>query len=199
MRAWRAWGYRLLPWWEEGFRTKRLAGFERRWDLEGKGFTKQGFFEIFQKQFLQGLKPGRFVELAAGDGLVGSLGAWLEPVAGWKVEAWEHRPVPRQSILRHRPPTQLHSGRLTGWSRQEAASDLAGITTRGAREAAGVCRAIRQGLIRPGFLGIWNPTRRSLWERRLRKQGYRLEMVYHRMEFYRESGDRSRGAGKGRA
>lgn len=193
IRSWRAFWYRRLPRWGKNFHTKRLAGFERRWDLEGKGFTTEGFFEIFQKRLLRGLRPGRFVELAAGDGLVGSLGLWLEAAdPGWRVEAWEHRPVPERSIRRHRPQTVVHGGRLTGWPRQEAETNPAGITTRGVREAAGVCRAIRQGLIRPAFLGIWNPTRRSLWERRLRREGYRLEMVHHRMEFYR-----SRRAGDG--
>lgn len=185
MRAWRAWGYRRLPWWQDGFRLKRLAGFERRWDLEGRGFTKKGFFEIFQTRFLRGLRPGRMVELATGDGLVGSLGVWLEQVAGWEVEAWEHRPTPRVSLQKHRPNTQVHSSRLTYWSQPEAIPSPVGITTRGVREAAGVCRAIRQGLICPGFVGIWNPTRRALWEKRLRREGYRLEMVYERMEFYR--------------
>lgn len=190
LRAWRAWGYRQLPRWGEDFRAKRLAGFERRWDLEGKGFTKTGFFEIFQKQFLVGLKPSRFVELAAGDGLVGSLGNWLERTGGWQVEAWEQRKWPALSFQKNRPSTRLHQERLTDWTLPTAPKDPVGITTRGAREAAGVCRAIRQGLIRPGFVGIWNPTRRSLWEKRLRKEGYRLAMAYHRMEFYRLTGCR---------
>jgi len=190
IRSWRAFWYRRLPRWGGSWHEKRLAGFERRWDLEGEGFTKQGFFRIFQNHLLQGVRPGRMVELAAGDGLVGSLGVWMEPVEGWRVEAWEHRPIPQRSIRQHRPQTQLHAGRLTNWPREQAAGNPVGITTRAAREAAGVCRAIREGLIRPAFLGIWNPSRRPLWERRLRKEGYRLEMVYHRMEFYRKTGGR---------
>ena len=190
LRNLRAWFYRRLPGEGAAWHLKRRAGYERRWDLEGKGFTKEGFFKIFQKRFLCGLKPGRMVELAAGDGRVGSLGTWLEQLEGWKLESWEHRSFPAQSIRRHRPKTQLHAGRLTAWSRQEAAKNPVGITSRGVRESAGLCRAIRQGLIRPAFLGIWNPTRRSLWERRLRREGYRLEMVWHNMEFYRTTGRR---------
>lgn len=188
IRIFRAFWYRCLPLWEGSCHQKRLAGFERRWDLEGEGFTKEGFFKIFQKRFLRGIRPGRMIELVAGDGLVGSLGLWLEAAEpGWQVEAWEHRSLPRKSILQYRPKTQAHFGRLTQWSRQEASPTPVGITTRGAREAIGVCRAIRQGMIRPKFLGLWNPTRRSVWERRLQKEGYRLEMVYHRMEFYRST------------
>jgi len=185
IRNLRGGGYRLYPAWTPGLFRKRRAGFERRWNLEEQGFTKEGFFEVFLAQGLKGVPPGRFYELGAGDGRVGSLGLWLEAAdSAWCVEAWEHRPVPRQSILRHRPRTHLHSSRLTGWSRQETAPDIAGITTRGAREAAGVCRAIRQGLIRPRFIGIWNPTRRSAWERRLRREGYCLKLIWHNMEFY---------------
>ena len=186
IRSWRGFWYRQLPPWGKSFHFKRRAGFERRWDLEGGGFTKEGFFGTFQKRFLRGVMPGRMIELAAGDGLVGSLGLWLEGVdPGWQVEAWESRAIPKASIRRNRPNTHLHGGRLTVWSEMEASLSPVGITTRGAREAAGVCRAIRQGMIRPKFLGLWNPTQRSLWERRLRREGYRLEMVYHRMEFYR--------------
>jgi hypothetical protein len=175
-----------MPWWGEVCRWKRLAGFERRWDLEGGGFIKDGFIGILQKRFLRGVSPGRMVELAVGDGLVGSLGLWLEGAdPGWQVEVWESRAIPQAFIRRNRPHTRLHGGRLTTWSAVEARLSPVGITTRGTREAGGVCRAIRQGMIRPEFLGLWNPTRRSVWERRLRTEGYRLEMVYHRMEFYR--------------
>lgn len=185
MRAWRAVGYRRLPWWEDGFRAKRLAGFERRWDLEGKGFTKTGFFEILQTRYLNGMKPGHFVELAAGDGLVGSLGVWLERIGGWRVEAWEHRKWPSLSFQKNRLSTLVHQERLTEWSQPTAPKDPLGITTRGVREAAGVCRAIRKKRIRPAFIGIWNPSRSGVWERRLRPCGYRLELAYERMEFYR--------------
>lgn len=184
-RSLRAWLYRRLPHQFSGWHLKRLAGYERRYGLETEGFTKAGFFGIFQRKILRGLRPGKFIELAVGDGLVGSLGAYLEDLAGWNVESWEHRPIPACSIRQHRPRTQLRIGRLTDWSQQDAVIQPEGITTRGVREAAGVCRAIRQGMIRPKFLGIWNPTQRSLWEWRLRREGYRLEIVYHRMDFYR--------------
>lgn len=182
-RKLRGWMYRRYPATPTAFR-KKLGGYERRFDLESSGFTKEGFFQIFQRQILAGSSPGRFLELAAGDGRIGSLGAWLEGLEGWRVEAWEHRPVPRESFRQYRPRAKLHSGRLTDWSPQEQAINPMGITTRGAREAAGVCRAIRRGLIRPRFVGIWNPSRRPVWYRRLNREGYRLELVWHNMEFY---------------
>lgn len=185
LRSWRAFWYRRLPLGGGNWHQKRRAGFERRWDLEGEGFTKEGFVRILRRQVLAGIRPGRFVELQAGDGLVGSLGAWLEnPGSGWQVEAWEHRPWPLRALRKNRSSTHIRAGRLTKWDPQRAEPNPAAVTARGAREASGVCRAIRQGLICPQFLGIWNPTRRSVWECRLRREGYRLELVHHRMEFY---------------
>ena len=190
IRAWRALWYRLLPLHEGDLHLKRLAGFERRWDLEGKGFTKAGFVEILRRRLLGEVDPGTFVELQAGDGLVGSLGVWLERVEGWKGEAWEHRIKPLADLHKNRPKTAVHAGRLTDWNSGVSSLQPVLITTRGAREASGVCRAIRAGRIQPALVGIWNPSRRSVWQRRLRRAGYRLELVYHRMEFYRKSGGR---------
>jgi hypothetical protein len=154
--------------------------------LEDHGFTKEGFFRVFQKKFLRGNRSGRVYELATGDGLVGSLGVWLEELGvGWSVEAWEHRPLPLFSLKKTRLEAEIHEGRLTKWSAEERKKDLIGITTRKAREASGVCREIRTGQIRPQWVGLWNPTMRPAWFHRMRRAGYQLELVYQRMEFYR--------------
>jgi hypothetical protein len=183
-RGLRARFYRQLPPGCPTWHIKRRAGYERRWEVESAGFTKQGFFEIFRRRLLKGVDSGLWIELQAGDGLVGSLGVWLEQMEGRKVEAWEHRKWPAISFQKNRPSTQLHNERLTDWSQPNAPKNPVGVTTRGVREASGVCRAIRQKLIRPVLVGIWNPTRRALWEKRLRREKYRLELVYERMEFY---------------
>jgi len=116
---------------------------------------------------------------------VGSLGVWLEGLGqGWKVEAWENQPAPLLSLRENRMQTRIHEGRLTIWSEKERKAGVEGITTRGAKEAAGVCREIRKGRIRPYFVGIWNPTRRPVWMHRLVREGYRFEIVYERIEFY---------------
>lgn len=187
MRRVRAWLYRRLPFGAGAFHLKRRAGYERRWNLEGEGFTQLGFFRILDQRILRGIQPGVFFELVAGDGLVGSLGVWLEEInGGWQVHAWEHRAWPALAFQKNRPLTVFHPNRLTSWSEQGISlpHDPAGITTRGAREAAGVCRAIRQGRIRPSVLGIWNPRRHRVWEARLRSCGYRLQLIHDRMEFY---------------
>jgi hypothetical protein len=155
--------------------------------LEKEGFTKEGFFKVFQRRVLSHCQPGGFYELATGDGLVGSLGTWLERGGGgWRVEAWEHRPSPLAALRKNRQLTMIHEGRLTIWSEEERKAGLVGITTRGAKEAAGVCREIRGSRIRPIFIGIWNPTMRPAWFHRMRSAGYQLVLVYQRMEFYRE-------------
>ena len=201
LRLLRGWLYRRYPGVSRGLYRKKLAGYERRWGLEDQGFTKEEFFKVFHKRFLGGNKAGRLYELVAGDGLVGSLGVWVEALGeGWRVEAWEHRPLPLFSLKKTRLEAEIHEGRLTRWSANESKKDLVGITTRGSREAAGVCREIRTGLIRPEWVGLWNPTMRPAWFHRMRSEGYQLVLVYQRMEFYvngeRESGVRSRGSGE---
>jgi len=186
LRRIRGWIYRKYPSLCVVWHQKKLAGYERRWGFEDQGFTKEGFFEIFQKNILASVRAGHFYELMAGDGLVGSLGIWLERGAGrWMMEAWEHRAHPLKACRKNRPGTETHGERLTNWGEKERKANPAGITSRGARESAGICREIRNGRICPGFVGIWNPTRRSVWMQRLERAGYRLEMIYDRMEFYR--------------
>jgi len=198
LRLLRGWLYRrylsVYPEWHR----KKLAGYERRWGLEDHGFTKEGFFRVFHERFLRGNRPGRVYELGAGDGLVGSLGVWLEGLGdGWSVEAWEHRPSPLFSLKETRLDAEIHEERLTRWSAKERKKDLVGITTRGSREATVLCREICNGQLRPQWVGLWNPTMRSVWFQRMRSAGYQLALVYQRMEFYvnaeRESGVRGRG------
>ena len=156
--------------------------------LEKDGFTKEGFFHLFRKRCIQKTHHRIFFELQAGDGLVGSLGLWLEREnPPWRVEAWEHRPVPAEAFAFHRPQTLLHRGRKTKWTGSDVEQKPAGITVRGSREASGVCRAIRQKRIRPGWIGIWNFRRNRVWFLRMRRLGYRLACVYERMEFYQDT------------
>jgi len=88
------------------------------------------------------------------------------------------------SLKKKRLEAEIHEGRLTRWTENDRKKDLVGITTRGSREATGVCREIRAGQIRPEWVGLWNPTMRPAWLHRMRSAGYRLVLVYQRMEFY---------------
>lgn len=184
----RGWLYRRLPLWNGKWCRKKLTGYERRWGLEQGGLTKEGFFRILQNNIIATVQVGDFYELVVGDGLVGSLGAWLERERGeWRVKAWEHRPHPLAALCKNRPGTEIHRDRMTNWTEKETDASLAGVTSRGVRESAAICREIRKGRIRPNLVGIWNPTRRSVWIHRLARAGYQLEIVYDRMEFYRDS------------
>ena len=188
IRLCRGWLYRRLPSWSTTWHRKKLAGYERKWGLEQDGFTKEGFFRILQKNMMAKVQIGDFYELVVGDGLVGSLGTWLERERGeWRVKAWEHRAHPLAAFCKNRPGTEIHGDRMTNWTEKETGASLAGVTSRGARESAGICREIRKGRIRPNFVGIWNPTRRPVWIHRLAREGYQLEIVYDKMEFYRDS------------
>ena len=185
LRKFRGSLYRCFPATSKSLFRKKISGYERRWGLEDEGFTKEGFFGILQNKILARVGDGSFYELVVGDGQVGSLGIWLERGGGgWRVEAWEHRPHPLAAFLKNRTETPIHGSRLTTWSEKERKCNPAGITSRGARESSTLCREIHNGRIRPSFVGIWNPTRRPVWIHRLGRAGYRLEMVYERMEFY---------------
>ena len=187
LRKFRGSLYRCFPATSKSLFRKKISGYERRWGLEDDGFTKEGFFGILQNKILARVRAGSFYELVVGDGQVGSLGIWLERGGGgWRVEAWEHRSCPLAAFRKNRNETPIHGSRLTMWSEKERKSNPAGITSRGARESSTLCREIRNGRIRPSFVGIWNPTRRPVWMHRLERAGYRLEVIYERMEFYQK-------------
>lgn len=189
LRRFRGWWYRRLGSFSGYDHRKRLTGYERRWNLETDGFTKQGFFEVLKSNILKDISPGPVWELAAGDGLVGSLGQWLEAEgSGWKVQAWEHRPDVANAFAGNRPATFLIRGRWLAMHPKGETVPPVVITTRATREASGLWREIRAGRINPVLVGVWNPTRRAIWHQRAKPCGYRLELVYERMEFFRRNG-----------
>jgi len=185
-RKFRGFWYRFLgnfPGYDHG---KRQTGYERRWNLETNGFTKEGFFEILKSNLLKDNPGGLVWELAAGDGRVGSLGLWLESEGKeWRVQAWEHRPAVADSFAKHRPSALLFRGRRVAMNLKEDASNLSVVTIRDSREASGLWKEIQSGRITPRLVGVWNPTCRPVWYHRFLRCGYRLELVYGRMEFYR--------------
>lgn len=189
LRRFRGWCYRRLGSFSGYDHRKRLTGYERRWNLETTGFTKRGFFEVLKNNLLKDIPPGPVWELAVGDGLVGSLGLWLESEgAGWKVQAWEHRPAVADAFARHRPSTTLFRGRWGAMRPDGGTLPPVVVTTRASREASGLWREIRTGRITPALVGIWNPTRKPVWHQRAKRCGYRLLLVYERMEFFRRNG-----------
>lgn len=185
LRKLRGYFYRNCPAASRSLFRKKISGYERRWELETKGFTKEGFFQVFSKKILSQFPAGCMIELRAGDGIVGSLGLWLEKYSqGWHVQAWESRPLVFEQLRKNRPRATVHFGRPTDWTALSSSLKPSALTARGPREASAACRAIRLSLIQPFWLGIWNPSRRPIWHARLRRQGYRLAMVWQNNELY---------------
>ena len=130
--------------------------------------------------------PGAVVvELAVGDGLVGSLGAWLE---GQNPEvrcfAWEHRAIPLREASLQRPTARVTAGRLLDWNLGELPAKPWLVNSSCNQQTARVWRAVHQGQIHPAWVVVWNPTGRSVWWRRARRAGYRLRWVHANREYY---------------
>lgn len=100
--------------------------------------------------------------------------------------AWEDRPFPAETFRKKRPNTVLFRSRFGLPLPKPVTQGVVGITVRANREASAVCRAIRQAELAPALCGIWNPRCRDVWHRRMKRMGYRLELVYQRMEFYKK-------------
>lgn len=184
LRSLRGWGYRTYPGWESGAHRRRLAGHGRRWDAEEEGRTWEGFCRLVWHKLLDQWKGALIFELAAGDGLVGSLGRWLEKNQGWKAECWETRAVPSAQLRRLRPMSSLHSGKI-----EPAISEKPSVVvSRSSRTNTILWKAIRDGSWNPELVGLWNRSGRDLWFRRMSGLGYRLALCQDRLEIYTREG-----------
>lgn len=185
LRRFRGFIYRRWPGVTRQAHRKRMAGYARRWDCEREGFTQEGFLRIMTGRLIYPEDPTSCLELAVGDGLVGSYGNWLESRLGWKCVAWESRPVAFAQLQRNRPATLCFRGFWSGPGGADFSEEVGLITSRSQRQSSALCKAISSEWIRPSVVGLWNPAERSVWWRRLKNSGYRLEIVHGRMEFYR--------------
>ena len=91
IRRLRGWIYRRCPRVCPGAHRLRGTGFTRRWNCENRGWTQDGFARLVWEKLLGGKRCGRILECACGDGLIGSLGWWLEKNAGWTADCEEER------------------------------------------------------------------------------------------------------------
>jgi len=123
------------------------------------------------------------VELAAGDGLVGSPGVWLES-EGVRCFLWEHREIPRREAKRQRPAARVEAGRLLDWRKADLPAEPWLVSSACPRQSARVWQAIREKLIRPAWVVIGNPSGRPVWWLRARQAGYRLAWVYENREYF---------------
>ncbi len=180
IRSFRGWIYRHWPAFLPRAHHKRMIGYGRRWGLEERGWTQEGFSRIVWNKLLAQKISGHVLELAAGDGLVGSLGRWLEEHQGWQAECEEPAVEPYRQLKMNRPQAKCFQGMvnlpsLRFW-------DV--VISRSAGRSALFLRKMRTSGIRPGLVGIWNRSGRSLWAKRLKRMGYRPVLCQDRMEFY---------------
>jgi len=186
LRGIRGWWYRQTPGLSRRAHGQRRKGFERPCGAENHAHTQQMWVEFLGQHGLI-MDPGAvIVELAAGDGVTGSLGVWLEDRShGARCFLWEHRPVACEESVRLRPAARVWAGRLTEWRRADLPDRPWLVSSGCSRQSAAIWRAIRQKVIRPGWLILWNPSGRPVWWRRARQVGYRLRWVHHHREYYR--------------
>ena len=165
---------------------RRRKGFERRCGAEEQGHTMESWLRFLRDR---GMKPARgavVLELAAGDGRVGSLGAWFEgQEEGVTCFLWEHRAIPLRDAVRQRPAARVTEGRLLDWSLATLPAKPWIVISTCSRQTARVWQAVRRGEIHPAWVVVWNPTGRSAWWRRARRAGYRLRWVHANREYYR--------------
>jgi hypothetical protein len=180
IRALRGWIYRRWPPFLPQVYSKRMTGYGRRWGLEETGWTQDGFCQVVWEKLLLQKKGGIILELAAGDGLVGSLGRWLEEHHGWSAECEESRVVPHQQLQKNRP----RATSTRGMENLSVAKIWDVVTSRSTVRSALILRVMRVSGKRPGLLGIWNRSGRPHWARRLQRMGYRPVLCQDRMEFY---------------
>jgi hypothetical protein len=185
IRRLRGWLYRRVWGGSRNSHRQRRKGFERRCGAEEQGRTMEHWVAFLRRHGLVPPDQAVLVELAAGDGLIGSIGVWLERQGtGVRCFLWEHRPLPIHDAVRQRSGARVTQGRLVDWRAAGLAVKPWLVTSGCSRQTAHCWQAIRQGLIRPHWLVIWNPTERPVWWRRARREGYRLRWVHHNREYY---------------
>lgn len=157
-----------------------MVGYGRRWGLEENGWTQEGFCQVVWEKLLMRKRGGAILELAAGDGLVGSLGRWLEEHQGWDATCEEPAVEPRRQLIKNRPRAQC----FQGLKNFVALRTRDVVTSRSATRSTLLLREMRTSGYRPGLVGIWNRSGRPLWAVRLKQMGYRPVLCQDRMEFY---------------
>lgn len=189
LRRLRGFLYRRMP--SPGFfpssHRHRVVGFGRRWGCEERGWTQEGFSRLVWEKLFHGKMQGLLLECACGSGLVGSLGWWLEKNSGWSAECHEWRISAATKLGRNRPAARIHPSLNfleKGGVQKSRGFDL--ITSRSVRTTAAICRMMRRGLVAATVIGVWNPTGRDLWARRLGKLGYRMVLCRERLELYQK-------------
>ena len=187
LRQIRGWWYRRIPRFMPGSHRLRVIGFRRRWGCEERGWTQEGFSRLVWEKLLGGRRHGRILECACGGGLIGSLGWWLGKNAGWTADCEEDRKGLQTRLRVSRPAAKIHlSLAFLGGTGDDKIECFDLVTTRSSLDASRLFRMMRREDRGPVLVGIWNPSGRDLWSRRLAKLGYQLALCRDRFEIYRK-------------
>jgi len=185
LRSVRGWWYRRFPGFLPGGHRLRGIGFTRRWNCEDRGWTQEGFAQLVWEKLLRGKRRGRILECSCGDGLIGSLGWWLEKNAGWTADCEIDRGGALARLRVARPAAKIHSSLASfGSGGANRIRDFDLVTSRSCRGTSRLCRMMSRDAGGPAVVGIWNPSGRDLWSRRLGKLGYRMALCRNRFELY---------------
>jgi len=134
---------------------------------------------VFWRKFLRPEKGGSFLEIGAGDGVVGSHTLGLELHHQWSGSLGEPSPRPRQyaqKIRRCRIHEFAHPPVLA------ESPDLVAIHRPG--EFPEIWKSIQASRLRPRWVIVENPLPDHRWARMLEGVGYRLKFFFHDDEYY---------------
>lgn len=179
--------YRLISVQCHALHRYRVLGFSRRWSQDTENLNQKQFSELFWEKILRKKTHGRILELACGDGLVGSFGWLLEQNADWSAECQERRDTPRSLLIQLRAKAKIHpqfSRAGIAPIRGEQRFDV--VTSKAVPEILWTLRSIRQGKLNAPVVGIWNRTGCSHWSRRMSQMQYRLVLCRNRFEIYQK-------------
>lgn len=178
-RLFKGWWYPLLPSGISTLHGKRRKGLFYRHSDPGVLESQREQDAVFWRNFLRPQKGGSFLEIGAGDGVIGSHTLGLELHHQWSGSLWEPAPGPRlraQQLRRCRVPDAGEA-----WP-AEGSIDLLAIHRPGEFEE--IWRGFPQGRVLPEWVIVENPHPEVRWARVLEGAGYALRFFFHDDEYY---------------
>lgn len=178
-RSFKGWVYSLLPAGVSSLHGKRRKGFFYRYCDPGILECQEEQDAVFWRTFLRPKKGGAFLEIGAGDGVVGSHTLGLELQHQWSGWLWEPSPRARQKAQPVRRCRVADGGQV--WPAAEPI-DLLAIHRPG--EFPEIWSAFPRGRALPPWVIVENPHPEDRWARVLEGVGYELRFFFHDDEYY---------------
>ena len=134
----------------------------------------------FWTHFLQPHRAGNFLEVGAGDGIVGSHSLGLEMEHGWGGALAEPRPIPRSNAAKVRNCEVM--GEAPKITRPDVFDLLAIHRITG---FSPILKALESKQLRPMWVIVENREPDPRWCRWLERSGYRLKFFFHDDEYFK--------------